>query len=1402
MNAYNEPLRKSNATLLHASKTSAEADAIVRGVVEDWVQATHHQRYLLEYVLSALDERPLTFLREWLLGHFPSNAGAYLTRMWQPLLAQLSANLCALANNADTDAESLDDLRRRLQRVQTASPVLEVLSTTIFPESGPSSHAPACRNSPEDTFLEVEEDDDDEALSLGVNITLKRKSQRENKQKRGKRPRQKTIDKGPNLKASELNAFRAYGAPVPQTRREADVLRHEVLDELRQSLTWYLEVVRWPQTHEAVLNAINEELSNPHQPNSSTNEDTRMASPELSRKNLESESETPAAYPMVQPMKAALYFDSVEGFGEWRILVSTRADKKLRETRKKDRETFRIIVKKIKSVFCYHLMNAVLTKGALACSFSRELSTGHFSDDNQKRLNGPDTDIPIFEAKMTRDLRLVYQVDCVPEFGTDGERQVIKIFGIYTHAQLDQRFWNSVGTQLAKKGGKEYKYRCTYRMKPLTKGDNVYLPASFPAPETVVAGPVVELPNVRTEDLDELHALLVLEKFVTFSQAFLNSLLANQDVVHPFAVSSQEQEIIEHPHSCYVIGRSGTGKTTTMLFKMLGLERTWHLHKESMPRPRQVFVTQSRVLATKVEEYFGKMLDSLAAGAQSAKELSKLSTIRTGRDEGLVDLDDEENWRSDLPKRFSELRDEHFPLFITYDKLCKLLEADVETTIQDIGPMNDRLVDEEQTNSNEYMLQKRDSFVSYHVFLESYWSHFPQSLTKGLDPALVFSEFMGIIKGSEQAVLSERSSLDLTAYESLSHRTQSTFARQRGVIYSLFEAYTKQRIQLRQYDAADRTHRLIASLQNQKAGHKKIDYLYVDEVQDNLLIDALLLRMLCVNSNGLFFAGDTAQTISVGSAFRFNDLKAFMHRVEERSRAASNTSIAPAPPVQPRSFQLLVNYRSHGGIVKCASSLIRLIIDFWPYAIDMLDEERGVIDGLKPVFFHGWDKDTVRYEQFLFGDAGAPIEFGAQQCILVRDDAARDRLRADVGDIGLIMTLYESKGLEFNDARVLLYNFFEDSTVDVSQWRVTLNAVDPDARQNAAAPRFDEIKHAGICSELKFLYVAVTRARKNLWVVDCSERGEPMRLLWTSRGLVQSCTPGTDVPKLAVSSTVEEWATAAEALFRSKRFMQAMHAYERAEMQREAAVSHAYHLRDKARSTTTGVLKAARARKEAFAKAARAFLTSAEGATKEKIAYYKIAGQCFVEAEDDVSAAKAFLHAREYTSAAQHFRKAGLFDDAISVIRDHKNDVAEEVAERIVNVARIHYFENEQLEKAAPLFASFEEELEFLEDFDFDIARAKLLESKGRILEAAELHLAEARPLDAIRLFLTDSANPKSLRRAASCLVQGMWTSSPLGTVVGQHGGSLAQFLALSGRLDKAAIAEQHADEASQPLIL
>jgi hypothetical protein len=51
---------------------------------------------------------------------------------------------------------------------------------------------------------------------------------------------------------------------------------------------------------------------------------------------------------IIEPMRASLYFDKVEGFGEWRILLSTRARKYLREAMRGNGVMFDIVVKKMK----------------------------------------------------------------------------------------------------------------------------------------------------------------------------------------------------------------------------------------------------------------------------------------------------------------------------------------------------------------------------------------------------------------------------------------------------------------------------------------------------------------------------------------------------------------------------------------------------------------------------------------------------------------------------------------------------------------------------------------------------------------------------------------------------------------------------------------------------------------------------------------------------------------------------------------------------------------------------------------------------------------------------------------------------------------------------------------------
>ncbi|KAI0641201.1 hypothetical protein C8Q79DRAFT_992409 [Trametes meyenii] len=1303
-------------TAIGALESQLVDSASIGGVVEV-VEELLSSPHCFEFVLSATNHHIYEKIRNAILHSYPNTPEQFSSSLADRLLARLSLFLLFLPY--PDPSESPPNLRSHKQKIDSSGVALKALTTLYFDVDSVQEEA-----SP--TTL-------DEFLDSGIFVKTKRKQ----KHKKGKRP--------PAPSGADLKAIVDYCGFEPSTKEESMALASGILEDLCTILKEYMEMLRLPGLAPLIMSMYIPKAAETGEASESPEHvaDTSVAI------NAE-EGEVPPAYPLVQPMKAALYFDSAVGFGEWRILISTRADRDLRQARNRSPDIFRIIIKKIK-----------------------ELSKGHFSDDNQKRLTGLNVEIPIYEAKMTGDTRLVYQVDCVPEFESDVERQVLRIFGIYTHAQLDRRFWDCMSRQLERKGV-EYKKRCIFRNQPAARGDYVVLPASWPPPvEPVALEPAPLFTELRKEDLEELHSLLVLEKFVTFSQALLNSILANQDVAHVFDVSPYEKKIIEHPSSCFVLGRSGTGKTTTMLFKMLGIERSWESHREAMPKPRQLFVTQSRVLAEKVEEYFAKLLESLATATQSPSELKKLADRkRTQEQQGLVDRDEEIYWRGDLPKRYGALEEEHFPMFLTYDHICRLLEAEFhhtscETTkeaavsqaMRDVLELRDPQ-GPDGALSNDYMQQRRASFVSYGSFLEEYWSHFPQAWTKGLDPSLVFGEFMGVLKGSEQALDHPEGYLDRDTYLQLSHRTQATFASQRENIYKLFKAYLKRKRERGDYDAADRTHALINCLKTMGVPGQAVDFIYVDEAQDNLLIDAVVLRTLCRNPHGMFWAGDTAQTISVGSAFRFNDLKAFLYRYEEASVLGDNNK-----RTQPESFHLAVNYRSHAGIVDCAYSVIELITEFWPHAIDSLGRETGMVEGLKPVFFSGWDQNTVRYEQFLFGASGSHIEFGAQQCILVRDEAARERLRSQVGDIGLILTLYESKGLEFND--VLLFNFFEDSTVDLSQWRVVLNALQPDQRADHPAPRFEDARHSGVCRELKFLYVAITRARKNLWIADCSEKGEPMRILWTQKNLIQNCDPGTDVPQLAMSSTTEDWAKMALQLFNNRRYMQAMHCYERAGLSREKEVARAYHLREIARSTAVTKGDATR-RALAFLSAAEAFVSSAKHAVTEQRAYYRIAGECYVHAGDDSKGARAYLKAAEYTLATLHFRKAGKFNEAVEVVQLHRAQMSESFAGGIIDVSRLYFLRENNIKKARELFDTDDDILEYMDDYGLDVARASFLEHLERYGDAAELHLAEGNTFEAIRLLTLDRNNTRSIQKAMQCLLDGLWSHLPCGTLVNE----------------------------------
>ena len=73
-------------------------------------------------------------------------------------------------------------------------------------------------------------------------------------------------------------------------------------------------------------------------------------------------------------------------------------------------------------------------------------------------------------------------------------------------------------------------------------------------------------------------------------------------------------------------------------------------------------------------------------------------------------------------------------------------------------------------------------------------------------------------------------------------------------------------------------------------------------------------------------------------------------------------------PVHPKTFELAINYRSHAGIIDFAQTVIQIITKFWPDSIDILKEEKGEDEGIKPIVFTGWTERSIPFEQHLFGD--------------------------------------------------------------------------------------------------------------------------------------------------------------------------------------------------------------------------------------------------------------------------------------------------------------------------------------------------------------------------------------------------------------------------------------------------
>ncbi len=121
-----------------------------------------------------------------------------------------------------------------------------------------------------------------------------------------------------------------------------------------------------------------------------------------------------------------------------------------------------------------------------------------------------------------------------------------------------------------------------------------------------------------------------------------------------------------------IIGR----KTTVIVFKIFGIERAWQNRGSIEPRPRQLFITKSQLLADKVEHDYVNLLFSLYAGPDTPQYVrERIQHWNSHRRDNVLDPDGAESMTDDLPEKFSELQDSHFPLFVTVDTVSTAFTA-------------------------------------------------------------------------------------------------------------------------------------------------------------------------------------------------------------------------------------------------------------------------------------------------------------------------------------------------------------------------------------------------------------------------------------------------------------------------------------------------------------------------------------------------------------------------------------------------------------------------------------------------------------------------------------------------------------------------------------------------------
>ena len=401
--------------------------------------------------------------------------------------------------------------------------------------------------------------------------------------------------------------------------------------------------------------------------------------------------------------------------------------------------------------------------------------------------------------------------------------------------------------------------------------------------------------------------------------------------------------------------------------------------------------------------------------------------------------------------------------------------------------------------SNHYINEKQDvDFLSFKEFLETLkiiqgreldyksfeaWLH-PRKHSFGIKESYkLFEEFRGVITGMEitRKYLTRDDYLDLGIKQSifLDHEREK-----------VYEAFTKYLDFLNESDFIDLN---IVSYQWLEYCKPKYDFIIIDEVQDFTNIQLFLVLQSLKTSGNFILCGDSNQIVHP-NFFSWTNVKTMFYK---HDISGSDIKI------------LRTNYRNSIDITNIANRLLMIknarfgsIDKESTFLVDSIAENRGEVH-----FF----KDTPKIRKQLNEKTGRSTKYAV---LVMKSDDKTEVKR--IFKTPLLFAIHEAKGLEYEN--IIIVNFISNNSREF--YNITSGVTKEDLKDDSFGFSRGKDKSDKALDAYKFyinsLYVGLTRAVKNIYILETSGKHEILGLL----DLVES---KKEVSIKEVVSSADDW---------------------------------------------------------------------------------------------------------------------------------------------------------------------------------------------------------------------------------------------------------------------------------------